>query len=284
MLHRAAAAGIPSGTPAGAGGAANQRGAPALGCPLVWVCGYRCGTLACGWMSTTHAWWPKSVGMLNAEATMTGVLTAVSAWAGAARPRMAADEPASDDGGKSELVHCGAFFFLSAGLFEPGREVAVRRLCRPVMMVPLHRSNAQNTQVRVLIPVAVFGRWLAETGQRRRPGALNWTPMSDPGHAAGRAALANTSKVTDARAASHHLVSWCPARPRATRSSPGNASRSFGRAAAVSDLITSSPRPSSTVIPPIIIAARVPVGPWSELRLAEIAGHLQRRSRRRRAV
>ena len=26
---------------------------------------------------------------------------------------MAADEPASDDGGKSELVHCGAFFFLS---------------------------------------------------------------------------------------------------------------------------------------------------------------------------
>ena len=40
-----------------------------FGCPLVWVCGYRCGTLACGWMSTTHAWWPKSVGMLIAEAT-----------------------------------------------------------------------------------------------------------------------------------------------------------------------------------------------------------------------
>jgi hypothetical protein len=40
----------------GAGGAANERGAPALGCPLVWVCCYRCGTLVCGWMSTTHAW------------------------------------------------------------------------------------------------------------------------------------------------------------------------------------------------------------------------------------
>jgi hypothetical protein len=36
----------------------------------------------------------------------------------------------------------------------------------------------------VLIPVAVFDRWLAETGQRPRLGALNWTPMSDPGHAA----------------------------------------------------------------------------------------------------
>ena len=34
-------------------------------------------------------------------------------------------------------------------------------------------------------------------------GALNWTPMSDPGHAAGGAHLANTSKVIDA----------CTARP-----------------------------------------------------------------------
>src|SRR5258705_747759 len=40
----------------GAGGAGNERGAPALGCPLVWVGGYRCGTAVCGWMSTTHAW------------------------------------------------------------------------------------------------------------------------------------------------------------------------------------------------------------------------------------
>ena len=50
-------------------------------------------------------------------------------------------EPASDDGGKSELGHCGAFFFLSSVVFEPWREVAVRTLCRPVMMVPLCRSN-----------------------------------------------------------------------------------------------------------------------------------------------
>ena len=39
--------------------------------------------------------------------------------------------------------------------------------------------------LRAFIPVAVFDRWLAETGQRPRPGALNWTPMSDQGHAAG---------------------------------------------------------------------------------------------------
>jgi hypothetical protein len=64
----------------GAGGA-NERGAPALGCPVVWMCGYRCGALACGWMSTTHAWWPKSVGMLIAEATLIGVLTAAVACA-----------------------------------------------------------------------------------------------------------------------------------------------------------------------------------------------------------
>ncbi len=77
----------------GVGGAANEKGAPASGCPLVWVCGYRCGALTCGWMSTTHAWWPKSVGMLIAEATLIGVLTAMAAWAGAARPRMAAVSP-----------------------------------------------------------------------------------------------------------------------------------------------------------------------------------------------
>jgi len=42
-------------------------------------------------------------------------------------------DPTSDDGGKSELVHCGAFFFvLSSAVFEPWREVAVRRLGRPV--------------------------------------------------------------------------------------------------------------------------------------------------------
>ena len=83
---------------------------------MVWVCGYRCGTLACGWMSTTHAWWPKSVGMLIAEATMTGVLTAVAAWAGAASPRIAAASP------PAAIVANPNFFMLVlsfVGWFEP---------------------------------------------------------------------------------------------------------------------------------------------------------------------
>ena len=58
-----------------------KEGHPHWGAP--WCgCGYRCGALTCGWMSTTHAWWPKSVGMLIAEATLIGVLTAVAPWAG----------------------------------------------------------------------------------------------------------------------------------------------------------------------------------------------------------
>ena len=78
---------------------------------MVWVCGYRCGALTCGWMSTTQAWWPKSVGMLVAEATLIGVLMAVAALGGGGEAENGGCEPASDDGGKSELVHCGAFFF-----------------------------------------------------------------------------------------------------------------------------------------------------------------------------
>ena len=42
------------------------------------------------------------------------------------------------------------------------------------MMVRSRRSNSQNTQVRVLIPVTVFDRWLAETGQRA---AARGTPL-----------------------------------------------------------------------------------------------------------
>ena len=50
--------------------------------------------------------------------------------------------------------------------------------------------------------MAAFDRWLARTGHQPRPGALNWTPMSDSGHAAGGGwHLANTSKVIDKRAA-----------------------------------------------------------------------------------
>jgi hypothetical protein len=197
----------------GAGGAANERGAPALGCPL-----------------GVGVWLPVRDLDLRLDVNDPCVVAEVGRYVdrrghadrrvdgrgglgGGGEAEDGGCEPASDDGGKSELVHCGAFFFLSF-VFEPWREVAVRRLCRPVMMVPLRRYNLQNTQVRVLIPVAVFGRWLAESGPR----ALNWTPMSDPGHAAGGGPhLANTSKVIDARAPhGAHLVSSCPARPGAS--------------------------------------------------------------------
>ena len=185
----------------GAGGAGNERGAPALGCPLVWVCGYRCGTLACGWMSTTHAWWPKSVGMLIAEATLIGVLTAVAAWAGAARPRMAAASPLATTAANPNLfiVVPSSFYLLLCS--SRGANVAVRTLCRPVMMVPLRRSNLYNTQVRVLIPVAVFDRWLAATGPTAAARGTQLDAMSDPGHAAGGGRTWQTqSKVIDVRA------------------------------------------------------------------------------------
>src|SRR5262245_40355868 len=44
-------------------------------------------------MSMTHAWWPKSAGMLIADATTVGALSPVGAWAGAASPRTAAVNP-----------------------------------------------------------------------------------------------------------------------------------------------------------------------------------------------
>src|SRR5258705_12411533 len=103
-------------------------------------------------MSTTHAWWPKSVGMVIGEATVTGVLTAVSAWAGAARPRMAAVSPLATTAANPNLFIWGAFFFLYSVVFEPWRDVAVRRQCRPVMMVPLRRPTVYNTQLSALIP------------------------------------------------------------------------------------------------------------------------------------
>src|SRR6476469_4455854 len=86
-----------------------HRGAPWCGCV------YRCGALTCGWMSTTHAWWPKSVGILIAEATLIGVLTAVAALAGAARPRMAAASPLATTAANPNLfivVPSSSFCFL----------------------------------------------------------------------------------------------------------------------------------------------------------------------------
>src|SRR5258705_10308476 len=99
-------------------------------------------------MSTTHVWWPKSVGMLIAEATLTGVLTAVSAWAGAARPRMAAASPLGTTAANPNLFIWGAFFFLYSVVFEPWREFAVRTHCWPVMMGPFRRPNICDTQFK----------------------------------------------------------------------------------------------------------------------------------------
>jgi hypothetical protein len=50
------------------------------------------------------------------EATTDGALTGVAAWAGAAgevQPEDGGGEPASDDGGKSKLLHCGVSSFSS---------------------------------------------------------------------------------------------------------------------------------------------------------------------------
>jgi hypothetical protein len=69
--------------------------------------------------------------MLIAEATTVGALTAGAAWAGGGKAEDGGCEPASDDGGKSELVHGGVVFFLSSVVFEPWREVPVRTLHRP---------------------------------------------------------------------------------------------------------------------------------------------------------
>ena len=56
--------------------------------------------------------------------------------------------------------------------------------------------------------MVVFDRWLAATGQRPRPGALNWTPMSDPGHAAGGSRTWQTHQRSSMRArrTAPHLV------------------------------------------------------------------------------
>jgi len=86
-------------------------------------------------------------------------------------------DPTSDDGGKSELVHCGAFFcVLSCAVFEPWHEVAVRRLGRPLddgSFAPIQLTEHTGQSIN---SGDIFDRWLAETGQRPRPGALHWTP------------------------------------------------------------------------------------------------------------
>ena len=67
--------------------------------------------------------------------------------------------------------------------------------------------------------------------------------MSDPGHAAGGGAPGKYIEGHRCARAARPPISSRGARrgPRAMRSSPADASRSFGRAAAVLDLITSTP-------------------------------------------
>jgi hypothetical protein len=61
-------------------------------------------------------------------------------------------EPAGDDGGKTELLHFGAFFFLwLSDVFSSG------------FVVPLHRHVWSNQEVKVLIPLAENYRQLAES-------------------------------------------------------------------------------------------------------------------------
>ena len=87
--------------------------------------------------------------------------------------------------------------------------------------------------------MAVFDRWLAETGQRPRPGALNWTPMSDPGHAAGGGRAWQTHRRLSMRAP-HGPPSRLVVPGAGDAQQPCQRVESFGRAPAVFDLITSS--------------------------------------------
>ena len=69
--------------------------------------GYRFGTLAYGLMSMTHAWWPKSAGMLIAEANGRRIKRR-GGLGGGSQAEDGGCEPAGDNGGKSEPVHCDA--------------------------------------------------------------------------------------------------------------------------------------------------------------------------------
>ena len=115
----------------GAGGAANERGAPALGRPSWWV-----------WLPVRDL--DMRLEIVNDPFVVAEVGRDVDrgghggrrvdgrgGLGGGGEAEDGGCEPASDDGGKSELGHRGVFFFLSSIVFEPWREVAVRTLCRP---------------------------------------------------------------------------------------------------------------------------------------------------------
>src|SRR6266403_1925191 len=85
--------------------------------------------------------------MLIAEATMTGVLTAVSAWAGAARPRMAAVSPLATTAANSK------FFIVVSSLF--------------CLLLCSSRGGAKSRCERRGVPASIG--WSASPFLRRRP-------------------------------------------------------------------------------------------------------------------
>jgi hypothetical protein len=86
------------------------------------------------------------------------------------------------------------------------------------------RSDGVNREVRVLIPVAVFDRRLAETGHGRGVGRCQLTPMSDRVMVRAGTHLANALQVVDGHDPSRLLV---PGVARAIHSCAGNAATSF---------------------------------------------------------
>jgi hypothetical protein len=103
----------------------NERGAPAFRVPLfVWV-----------WLAALgHAGIDLGDRHARADLIDPGVVAQIS-LGGARQTQDSCGEPAGDDAGKSELLHCGAFFFSASCCSSRGANVAVRTLCRPVVLV-----------------------------------------------------------------------------------------------------------------------------------------------------
>jgi len=104
----------------GAGGAANEKGAPASGCPLVWVC-----LPVRGVDLRLDVNDPRVVAEVGRDVDRRGHadrrVDGRGGLGGGGEAEDGSCEPASSDGGKPELDHCDAFFFLSSAVFEPWR-------------------------------------------------------------------------------------------------------------------------------------------------------------------
>jgi len=71
-----------------------------------------------------------------------GVVAQVS-LGGGRQTQDSCGEPAGDDAGKSDLLHCGAFFISVSCCSSRGANAAVRTLRRPVVVVPCARLMVQ---------------------------------------------------------------------------------------------------------------------------------------------